>query len=118
MNRRTIIASAVAFALAGAGPLAAHHGWSGYDSASPLTLDGVIETVAYQNPHVMITLKTPERDWHVVLAPPSRMLSRGLPDGSLKAGDTVRLVGYAHRREQGELRAERITVAGKTVELR
>jgi hypothetical protein len=46
------------------------------------------------------------------------MTNRGLPSGSIKVGDTVTLIGYPHRDEVAELRAERIIVAGKTVELR
>lgn len=46
------------------------------------------------------------------------MQARGLPEDSLKVGDRVTLVGYPHRDKTGELRAERIVVAGKTVELR
>jgi hypothetical protein len=46
------------------------------------------------------------------------MANRGLPDGSIKVGDTITVVGYPHRRETDEMRVERITVAGRTVELR
>lgn len=118
MSLRSILILAAVLAAAGAAPLAAHHGWSGYNSATAVTLSGQMTRVAFQNPHVMIDLKTPDKSWHVVLAPPSRMQTRGLPDGSLKEGDTVTVVGYAHKTETDELRAERITVAGKTVELR
>jgi hypothetical protein len=118
MLNRKILAMSAAIALAGATPLLAHHGWSGYDSGNVLTLDGALATVAYQNPHVTIELKTADKTWEVVLAPPFRMTSRGLPEGSLKVGDTVTVVGYPHKTETSELRAERIVVAGKTVELR
>jgi hypothetical protein len=36
----------------------------------------------------------------------------------LTVGTTVTVVGYPNRTDPGEIRAERITVAGKTVELR
>jgi hypothetical protein len=36
----------------------------------------------------------------------------------LNVGATVTVEGYASRVKPGEMRAERITVAGKTVELR
>ena len=104
--------------LAFAPPSAAHHGWSGYDSQNTLTLTGSLARVAYGNPHVQVDLAVSGKTWAVVLAPPSRMQSRGLPDGSLKAGDTVTVIGYAHKTETNELRAERIVVAGRTIELR
>lgn len=72
----------------------------------------------YRNPHVMIDLKDGAKTWNIALAPPFRMQSRGLPDGSLTTGKAVTVVGYPHKTEVNELRAERITVDGKTVELR
>jgi hypothetical protein len=53
-----------------------------------------------------------------VLAPPSRMERRGLPREALAMGATVTVVGYPHRDTADELRAERITASGNTVELR
>jgi hypothetical protein len=58
------------------------------------------------------------KTWLVVLAPPSRMENRGLPKGMLKAGVKATVVGYPSRNDPRELRAERITIEGKTVELR
>ena len=118
MRRLVILAIVVMGALAGAAPLFAHHGWSGYDSQKVLTLTGPLMRVDYRNPHVLIDLKVGDKSWNVVLAPSTRMHSRGLPDGSLKVGETVTVVGYQHKIEAGELRAERMTLAGKTIELR
>jgi hypothetical protein len=53
-----------------------------------------------------------------VLAPPSRMDARGLSKDMLKVGATASVEGYPSRVKPEEMRAERITVAGKTVELR
>ena len=98
--------------------IGAHHGWSGYDAQNVLTLTGPLEDVNYANPHVEVTVKADNKSWKAVLAPMFRMDARGLPQGSLKVGETVTLVGYPHRSKGGEIRAERITAAGKTVELR
>jgi NADPH:quinone reductase-like Zn-dependent oxidoreductase len=63
--------------------------------------------------------KAGDKVWRVILAPPSRMESRGLPKGNLKAGATATVVGYPHRKEAQEMRAERITLeGGQPVELR
>ncbi len=84
-----------------------------------LTLTGVIREAGYENPHGFVDLDAAkEGTWHVVLAPPSRMESRGLPKAALKEGAKVTVEGYPHRTTKDELRAERITVEGKTVELR
>lgn len=102
----------------GAGQVAAHHGWSGYDSNQVLTLVGVIREAGYEHPHTHIRLQVPEKVWLVVLAPPSRMERRGLSAAMLKVGETTTVVGYPHRTDPNEMRAERITINGKTVELR
>jgi hypothetical protein len=99
-------------------PGLAHHGWSGYDDTKVLTLIGTIETSSYVSPHGSVTLKTPEKTWMVVLAPPSRMQSRGLAREMLAAGVEAKVEGYPHRTDDSELRAERITIDGKTIELR
>ena len=101
-------------------PLAAlaHHGWNEYDLTQPIKLSGTIEELAYDHPHGHIKLKTPSKVWVAVLAPPSRMEARGLSKDVLKVGTEVSLEGYPSKAKADEMRAERITVAGKTVELR
>ena len=96
----------------------AHHGWSSYDADKVLELTGSIESASYENPHGMATLKTDDATWKVVLAPPSRMQNRGLSRDMLVPGTVVTVEGYPHKEDAAELRAERITVNGKTVELR
>jgi len=101
-------------------PLAAfgHHGWSEYDSSRTLKLTGKVVDSGYEHPHGHIRFEAPGRTWSVVLAPPSRMERRGLEKGMLKPGAVVAVEGYANRGKPEEMRAERITVDGKTIELR
>lgn len=97
----------------------AHHGWSEYNDQQTLNLIGRIRSIGYENPHTIIELETSAKKvWRAVLAPPSRMQSRGLPQSALKVGATVRLVGYPNRSDSREMRAERIIIGQKTVELR
>jgi hypothetical protein len=121
MSRRSVLI-ALAFGLAaGAGPLvpaSAHHGWSGYDSSKVLNLTGTIRESGYEHPHGYIKFEVPGKTWLVVLAPPSRMENRGLARASLVPGTAATVVGYPNRTDPDEMRAERITVNGKTVELR
>ena len=103
------------------GAALAHHGWSGYDDSKVLTLTGVIRESTYANPHGMLRFQVPganAKTWSAVLAPPSRMTARGLTEEMLKVGTTVTVVGYPHSQKDEEMRIERITVGGKTVELR
>jgi Family of unknown function (DUF6152) len=116
LARAAIIALVVS--AVGAGTATAHHGWSSYDSGKELSLTGTIKDAGYEHPHGFVRLETPGKTWTVVLAPPSRMESRGLKRDQLTAGTTATVVGYPHRTDAEELRAERITIAGKTTELR
>jgi hypothetical protein len=121
-NRRIFAALTGAIAL-GAMSLGAHahHGWGGYDSTTVLTLTGAIEKAGYDNPHGELKLRVAQpgaKTWTVTLSPPSRMQSRGLPAGELKPGVAVTVVGYPSKSDPDEMRAERITVNGKTTELR
>jgi hypothetical protein len=97
----------------------AHHGWSEYDDRQTLNLAGKIRSIGYDNPHAVIELEASDKKvWRAVLAPPSRLQRRGLPQNALKVGETVRLVGYPNQSDPREMRAERIIVGQKTIELR
>ena len=95
-----------------------HHGWSSYDQTKPANLTGKILEMSYENPHGMIKLEVKKKKWTVVLAPPSRMESRGLTKDMLKAGGTATVLAYPHLKIKDEMRAERITIGDKTTELR
>ena len=115
MKRRILLAAVVALA---AGSAFAHHGWSEYLADKPLDLTGTIEQASYEQPHGFVRLKTADKTWLVILAPPYRMESRGLARDKLVPGQKASVHGYPHRSRGGEMRAERITIEGKTTELR
>jgi len=97
----------------------AHHGWSSYDEQNPVTIEGTIRNSSYKNPHGTILLQSKdEKALNIVLAPTSRMQDRGLTADMIKVGQKVTIIGYRKRSDYKELRAEKITVADKTVELR
>jgi Family of unknown function (DUF6152) len=100
------------------GSVSAHHGWSGYDSSKVLELKGTIVESGYEHPHGFVRLKADDKTWVVVLAPPSRMEARQLPRKNLAPGTEALVVGYPSRTDSEEMRAERITIRGKTTELR
>jgi hypothetical protein len=101
-----------------------HHGWSEYDTAKALKLSGKIVESGYEHPHGHIRFEakgegaTAGKTWNVVLAPPSRMENRGLQKEWLKPGATATVEGYPNRNKPEEMRAERIIINGKTIELR
>lgn len=96
----------------------ARSGIIGYDSNTPLKVAGTIRDAGYEHPHGYIKLEAPGKTWLVVLAPPSRMENRGLPASMLTAGVAAEVEGYPNRTDAQEMRAERIAINGKTVELR
>jgi hypothetical protein len=105
------------FALLGGGALA-HHGWGSYDAAKPITVSGPIVTSKFENPHASITVRASDKVWTVTLAPTSRMIGRGATRQMVAVGKRVSAYGYASTTQANEMRAERITVDGKTIELR
>ena len=111
----TILVSA-ACALAAAA--SAHHGWGSYDAANPVTVTGPIQTLKFENPHAEIRVKASDKVWTVTLAPTFRMTSRGASADIVAVGKTVQAYGYPSTVDRNEMRAERITVSGKTYELR
>lgn len=96
----------------------AHHGWSEYNADKPLEVSGTIEESGYIHPHGYVRLMAGDKTWLVVLAPPSRMENRGLAPTMLAKGTTASVLGYQNRNKPDEMRAERITISGKTTELR
>jgi len=116
MKKLMLTAAAASFITWSAAAIA-HHGWSGYES-DIRKVAGVIEETSYGNPHGSIRLKSDDKTWVVVLAPPSRMTSRGLTADMLKVGAAVSVEGYQSTSNEKEMRAERISVDSKTIELR
>ena len=115
MTRRSLFLLAL---LAVAGPAAAHHGWGSYDANNPVTVTGPILTSKFENPHATLTVRGSDKVWTVVLAPTSRMVSRGAGAPVIAVGKTVAAFGYPSTVEKDEMRAERITVDGKSYEMR
>jgi hypothetical protein len=113
---RTVIAVAACAVLTGAA--FAHHGWGSYDAAKPVTVAGPILTSKFENPHATITVRASDKTWTVTLAPTSRMINRGATQKVVAVGNDVSAYGYPSTVEKDEMRAERITVDGKSYEMR
>lgn len=108
-----------ALLLAGsASAVQAHHGWSSYDAGQTLKIEAVLQEVQYRNPHAEVQIDHDGRRWNVILAPTRRMEARGLSNAALQPGKTITIEGYPKRDGSAELRAERITVDGRVIELR
>ena len=112
------IVSVLAALVSIVGAAIAHHGWGSYDAAKPVTIVGPILTSKFENPHATITVRGSDKVWTVTLAPTSRMVSRGATEKVVAVGQNISAYGYPSTVEKDEMRAERITVDGKTFKMR
>ena len=116
MDKRVFLITLAATVSAGAAW--AHHGWGSYDATKAFTISAPVESLAWADPHAHVMLKHQGATWEATLAPLFRMQARGITQDMLKPGTPVVVEGYPSMRTEHEMRAERITVGGKTVELR
>lgn len=115
---RTVSIAAACAALVLPAAALAHHGWSFYESDKLIRHTAPLTDVVWGNPHGSAKVSYQGRTWDVVLAPVLRMQNRGLTREMLAPGKPVTLEGYPRSDGAAEMRIERITVDGKTVELR
>lgn len=109
----------IAAAIAAPGLALAHHGWSSFDTAKALDHTGAVVRSTYANPHGTLIMLREGKEITVELAPVSRMEARGLSEGDIAAGKTVRVYAYTNRDNPLLFRAEWIEPQGKKrVELR
>ncbi len=113
-----LILAAALFVAAPAGVALAHHGWSSYDAERTLRPTTQVVESRWGSPHGSLVIEQEGARWDVVLAPVSRMEARGLVREDIAVGKTVTVVGYPRKDGTKEIRAERIIVGDKTVELR
>jgi hypothetical protein len=114
-----IVPGAVAVvALLAAGAAAAHHGWGSYDSSKMIVLDGPILQSSYEFPHGEVVIELKGERWTATLAPPSRMQSRGLSREDIAVGKRIKAEGYPSTANKHEMRAERVTVGNRVIEMR
>jgi hypothetical protein len=117
MARPRMLFAAAVWALTAASAFA-HHGWSSYDADKAIKVSAPLADLAWRNPHASAKVSYEGKTWDVILAPISRMEARGLTQAMLGPKNTVTLEGYPRRDGTLEMRIERITAQGKTVELR
>jgi hypothetical protein len=119
MTRITILAgAAAAVILLGIAVAGAHHDWGSHCADNPVTVEGAITKLDFQNPHATIRLKGPDKEWTVTLAPVSRMNARGAVESKVAVGQSISAYGYPSKVQPDEMRAEWIKAGGETYQLR
>jgi hypothetical protein len=81
-----------------AGPACAHHALSMYDASKRLTLEGVVKSFRFTNPHVELELTVTDAegravDWMLEGSSPAQLQRRGWRRTSLQVGETVTVTG-------------------------
>jgi hypothetical protein len=85
------------------GTALAHHAFSKeFDDTKPVTLEGVVTRIDWENPHVYFYVDVKESDgtvvnWACETRGPSGLARRGWKRDSLKIGDKVVVTGYRAR---------------------
>jgi hypothetical protein len=109
---RWLVVSLLALAVA---PLAAHHGWAGYQTAE-FEIEGTVETgVTFNGAHAAMKIRVKDQVWDITLAPPAASSRAGLKEGIIPVGATVLVHGHRHvDPKRFEIKTERVTYNGKT----
>ena len=110
-----VLLAAVFIAFVALTPVAAHHGWGGYQDTQ-FDLTGTLETaVSLAGPHATMRVKADGKVWDVVLSPSTRTERAGLKEGIIPLGATVKVSGHRHRDPNKlEIKTERVTWNGRT----
>jgi len=92
-----LVVGALATLTIGIAPVLAHHSFSMFDQATPLTITGVVSGVEWTNPHVYIELDLVEpikgaKHWSIELGSPSILQRGGWKFNTVKKGDKVSAV--------------------------
>jgi hypothetical protein len=96
MNRR-LVCALIAGATLAALPAAAHHSFVMFDTSKQVTLNGVVSSFEWTNPHTYIELDAADesgavKHWSIELGSPSILRNSGWNHSTIKAGDKVTLL--------------------------
>jgi hypothetical protein len=122
MSNRFFVSFASVALLASALPALAHHAFSNeFDESKPLTLQGVVTRVDWENPHVHYFIDVVQPDgtvvnWACETGGPNRLTKRGWMRDSLKPGDKVIVHAFPAKDASHSADGRKVTLAnGQTI---
>ena len=122
MSHRFLVPIAsVVFLASGLPALAPHAFSSEFDTSKPITLEGVVTRVDWENPHVHYYIDVAQPDgsvvnWACETGGPNRLAKRGWTRESLKPGDKVIVNGFPAKDASHSADGRKVTLAdGSTI---
>lgn len=117
ITMRSRIFNLLAAVLLLSGAAFAHHAFSNeFDNTKPVTLEGVVTQINWENPHVYFYVDVKEADgtvvnWACETRGPSGLARRGWKRDSLKIGDKVVVNGFRARNGAHTADGRQVTLA-------
>jgi len=100
----------------------AHHSFAAeFERRKPITLQGVVSKVEWQNPHTRLYLNVPDQSgavvkWELELASPNALMRAGWTRRSVQVGDSVTVRGFLAKDGSRLANAATVTTSnGRTV---
>ena len=122
MFRRFLLSIAWLTFLVSGLPAFAHHAFSNeFDESKPITLEGVVTRIDWENPHVHYYIDVAQPDgtvvnWACETGGPNRLARRGWTHDSLKPGDKVVVHGFPAKDASHSADGRKVTLAnGQTI---
>ena len=122
MSKRLLVSVANIAFLASGLPALAHHAFSNeFDESKPITLEGVVTRIDWENPHVHYYVDVTGPDgtvvnWACETGGPNRLARRGWTRDSLKLGDKVVVHGFPAKDASHSADGRKVTLAnGQTI---